>query len=55
MYNKNLLGYGVLTDEFIAGVAEFIKYGSSQPEQMDGLLKRCQCKKCDNLKFFSPN
>ncbi|XP_039119353.1 uncharacterized protein LOC120255636 [Dioscorea cayenensis subsp. rotundata] len=55
MYNKNLPGYGALNDEFIAGVTEFIKYASSQPEQMDGSLIRCPCKKCDNLKFFSPD
>ncbi|XP_039118852.1 uncharacterized protein LOC120254942 [Dioscorea cayenensis subsp. rotundata] len=55
MYNKNLPGSGALNDEFIAGVTEFIKYASSQPEQMDGSLIRCPCKKCDNLKFFSPD
>ncbi|XP_039146743.1 uncharacterized protein LOC120283984 [Dioscorea cayenensis subsp. rotundata] len=55
MYNKNLPGYGALNDEFIAGVTEFIKYVSSQPEQMDGSLIRCPCKKCDNLKFFIPD
>ena len=53
MYNKNLPSYGALTDEFIVGVVKFINYASSQLEQMDGLLIRCPCKKCDNLKFFS--
>ena len=53
MYNQNLPSYGALTDEFIAGVSEFIKYASSQSEQMDGSLIRGLCKKCVNLKFFS--
>ena len=43
MYNKNLPSYGALTDEFIAGVAEFIKYASLEPKQMDGSLIRCPC------------
>ena len=53
MYNKNLPSYGALSNEFIAGPTKFIKYASSQSKQIDGLLIRCPCEKCDNLKFFS--
>ncbi|OMO99515.1 Transposon, En/Spm-like protein [Corchorus capsularis] len=54
MYNKNLPGRRGLTNEFIAGVEEFIQFASTQYEHMDGELLRCPCRKCDNLQFLDP-
>ena len=55
MYNRNVTGSNSLSREFILGVEEFINFATSHPEKMDGSLVRCPCKRCDNLKFFSPN
>ena len=53
MYNKNLPGRNGLTNEFVAGVDEFIKFALSQDDRYkDGEKIRCPCKKCKNRKFF---
>ncbi|KAJ6838238.1 uncharacterized protein M6B38_320165 [Iris pallida] len=40
-----------LNDEFKAGVEEFLKYASSQPDFMDGSLIKCPCVKCHNIPY----
>ena len=49
----NLAGRKGLTDEFLAGVTEFIEFASSHHECMDGEKIRCPCRKCKNTKFLT--
>ena len=52
MYNKNLLGFRGLTDEFRTGLELFLHFTSSKYEFMDGNKLMCPCKKCSNGKFY---
>ena len=44
---------GFLTDEFEAGIEEFVDFAQRHPELMDGSKIRCPCndRKCQNRSF----
>ena len=44
---------GFLTDEFVAGIEEFVDFSQRHPELMDGSKIRCPCndRKCQNRSF----
>ena len=44
---------GFLTDEFEAGIEEFVDFAQRHPELMDGTKIRCPCndRKCQNRSF----
>ena len=48
---------GFLTDEFEAGIEEFIDFAQRHPDFMDGTKIKCPCSdhKCQNRSFEEPD
>ena len=53
MYNRTNSGRADLTDEFVVGVYEFVKYICTLSKYENERVIQCQCKKCKSSKVFS--
>ena len=53
MYNRTNPGRAGLTDEFVAGVYEFVQYTCTLSKYENETVICCPCKKCKSSKVFS--